>query len=427
MATRIPQNKGKNEILQMIQGKTIIEMDEVAGRSLETLHNLYYIPEANIYASANNILRRLPMETISKNVQYLNENSMPQIKHLSDKSLQAIFGSLPPYYSNITPTRITSLNDFDFNLLTPSYPSLDLPQPPSALPYLNKGVTLEEIKENIPKLLAKIENNRSIYSEQMRILRSEESSPLEKIKAVTELIKIKFFIYSGLGGIETVYKQELINQQFLTTPIAYRYTDIVSYHSFLEEYAIGMNLAGWKKRERLTDDSKELVFARAVSGLFLFLVLQISPKDITSRANQNTFFDFFETYLFSFGFVTFDMIPFRKQMEMIAEILNPYVGFDFLVVDCEPEFDETERCGRGVVMIDDNKRGTYRIIVTNVNEGATITLENQSRLLGKYSTNAEGAEGGKRRTRKQKQKKRKSSNKRKTNNLEENKIDITMR
>ena len=372
---------------------------------LENLRTLMFLNEIGKYTTKGELFQAIPFEEYNESgakITYANNNSNQKQGFIPSEKLKEIFGSAPPYFGNISPTTIARLEEFDFSVLTPTFPSVDLPEPPAELPYKEgKGITLEELKEARSQLAELIEKNKSIFLDQMAILVLPESPPLEKIKALTELIKVKFFIYSDMGRID-FEKENPIDPS--SKHIGYFYNPLLGYHSFLEEYIDGTPTDGWKVRSRLANDSKELIFARAVSGLFLFLALQIPPEDISKMANQKTFVDFFQSYLYSFGFVTYDMVPLKHQMELVARVLNAHVGFNFLVVDCEKKYEKTERCGRAVMYVD-NDKGTYRIIVTNVDYDANLTQDNSARLMGKYYS-FDGSKGGRRKTHKQKQKKR---------------------
>lgn len=347
------------------------------------LQNLQYIHELGKYATPEELLVKLPFTEISQDIDGI---------HLEDQTLMNIFGSLPPYHGDVTPTHYAKIDDFDINILQPTYPAIRYPEVPADMPDPHGRVqlTIDSLKSVEQDIIAKQQEFESLRS-----AFQATSDPLEKCKILTQLINLKFKVYGNFFKIQISKSRE-------RAAVGRPRIDIVKngYHSFLQLQEARSN---WKELNRLSTDSKQLVFARTVGGLILFLLKQIPPEQILNSKNSNTIFTLIQTYVYQLGFTTYDMIAIGDHMKKIASELNEYLSYDFMVFDCE-NGGMTERCYRGILSIPSSSE-KYRIIFTDVDNNAEITFENQIRLIEKYSTKA----GGKRRkTRRFPPKKRKT-------------------
>lgn len=371
---------------------------------LENLKKIKYVPEVNEYATPEEVLIYIPFKEITKDIIFTrngpNNEPITETKTLSNATLMNLFGSMPPYHGTTRPELLSSLDEFDFSILELKAPSLKIPTYPEGIKRHKSSFTEAKIQEYMESLRAEVMKTQEEFDAAKETFLTNEDG-LEKIKALTQILKLRFKTYTLLS--EEILKRNKTRPEDLI--LIY---DNARYHSFLEKTIIGsLPVTGWKERERLKTDSKQLVFARAVGGLIIYLLKQIPPATILNPIQSNVIFDLFQTFTYELGATTFDMIAIGETLKFIVKEINEYVGYNLLVVDCENE-GKTERCYRGVVLVD-NASGKYRIILTDVTRDAVVSLENQIRLLGKYS--GKNAEGGKRKTHKRRVRQKKTSRK----------------
>lgn len=349
--------------------------------NVDYLHDLRYINEIGKYATPQEILGKINHRRIGQEVDGIR---------LEDKTLLDIFGRLPPYHGDVTPRHYTSIDEFDINILKPSYPSIPYPDIPADFPDIHGRVKIAV--DSVKAVEADIVATQERF-ETLRDAFQTTSDLLEKCNLLRQLIELKFKVFGPYFNVNIQEPRKIDAKAYLELTTE-------SYHSFLE---LKNPPGNWKRTPRLQTDSKQLIFARSVGGLILYLLTHIPPEQILDIKNSKTIFSLIQKYVYELGFTTYDMIAIGDHMKLIAKEVNTYVSYDFIVFDCE-NGGTTERCYRGVLYLE-NDAGRYRIVFTDVDMNAEITLENQMRLFQKYSTNSQ--KGGKRRTYKHKQSKKK--------------------
>ena len=344
------------------------------------LKSIEYIPELDIYTSKEELLSTIDFRKVTK-------YSYKLIKNIPDEVLIRFFGHLPPYYGDINPILIESLEEFDFNILKPSFLEPSFPKIPSNFRrYPNP--TDEEIQAKIDKILIEINRDRDLF---LSLVNEIQRNPniFDKIQSLTKIIELKFKLYGPFPGVDLV-KAMKNEKRKINYDTHYRVHFSGAYSSFLEKkVTVGM-MNGYKQPYRLNSDSISLKFIRAVGGLILYLLTRIPSEDYLEIKNSEIIFNLLRTYIYNFGFSTYDMIPMQNHLEIIRDIVNRHTNYEYIVIDCEDK--NTERCARALLLVPTETRS--RIIITNVNDNAEVTIENQIRLINKYSLDL--MSGGKR-------------------------------
>jgi hypothetical protein len=397
-----PSAGTKEQILAWLKTKepyTLVHHLEPETLPVEELRQLFFVntPELSFFTTPPGLLQRLPYETVTTSIQnYHPETYKTRSIKIPDEILLQTFGKLPPYYANGTPTSITALEQFDWNVLQPLYPTV-----PTSLEFVDYNVQLrtpEQRQTVLDYYTGEITKAQEMFQQQEEEFRTTED-PIKKLEILINLLKLKSRTWPrGTNDPQFNMEEPALPkvQKMSNQRISVRLDG--HFDSFRGGEEVGKN------EGRLPNDSPQMVFARAVGGLIVYLMKQIPKEYILDRKNSDLFKELFHTYSTKLLYRSQDAVSITKHLEQVANFINEYLNYNFIVFDCD---ELSYKCSRGleVVLAKDNK---YRLVFTNVGmETTSIPNDTYQRILNTYFE-----KGGRRKTHKRKSKKKKSKSRR---------------